>query len=318
MSAPQPPAIEAAGLVKRFGDSTAVDRLDLVVPAGAVFGILGPNGAGKTTTLRMLSTLLTPDEGRASVFGHDVVTDATRVRSRIAVTGQHASLDQDLNGAENLRLLARLAGYSPSAATSRADELLAVFGLEPAAGRLVSKYSGGMRRRLDIAATLVTVPDLLFLDEPTTGLDPRSRRQVWSVVRALVEQGTTVVLTSQYLDEVDALADRIAVIDTGRVIAEGTSSELKQSIGAGSITVRVPDADQCAVAADTLRGLSAASVEPGELPYTLNVRLLTADDAATHAARILDVLVDRGVVVEEYSLGRPTLDEVFFALTPNR
>lgn len=215
-------AIETNGLLKVFGDNRAVDGIDLAVPAGTVYGVLGPNGAGKTTAVRMLATLLRPDGGEARVFGKDVVRDADAVRARVSLTGQYASVDEDLTGAENLILLGRLLGHRKPAARDRAAQLLAAFGLTEAAGRQVKKYSGGMRRRIDIAASILNTPDLLFLDEPTTGLDPRSRNQVWDIVRAVVAQGTTVLLTTQYLDEADRLASRIAVIDHGKVIAEGT------------------------------------------------------------------------------------------------
>src|SRR5690606_4671912 len=227
-------AIRAEGLVKHFKEIKAVDGVDLTVPAGTVYGVLGPNGAGKTTTVRMLATLLRPDAGTASVFGHDITADAAAVRTQVSLTGQYASLDEDLTGIENLILLSRLYGYAKPAARSRADDLLEAFGLAYAAGKQVKSYSGGMRRRLDIAASIIITPRLLFLDEPTTGLDPRSRNQVWEVVRTIVGEGTTVMLTTQYLEEADQLASRIAVIDTGRVIAEGTPGELKSSVGAGS------------------------------------------------------------------------------------
>ncbi len=219
---PDPPlAIEASGLVKTFGEKSAVDGVDLAVPSGAVYGVLGPNGAGKTTTIRMLATLIAPDAGSARVFGHDVVREADAVRGAISLTGQLASVDEELTGRENLILLARLLGHRPPAARERADELLAAFGLEESAGKLAKHYSGGMRRRLDIAASIVVTPRLLILDEPTTGLDPRSRNHVWEIVRLMVAAGTTILLCTQYLEEADQLADGIAVIDRGRVIAEG-------------------------------------------------------------------------------------------------
>jgi ABC-2 type transport system ATP-binding protein len=227
-------AIRTSGLVKSFGGTRAVDHLDLAVPAGGVYGFLGPNGAGKTTTIRMLATLLRPDSGTAEVFGHDVVADAAAVRHRISLTGQFASIDEDLTGVENLVLQARLLGFSRRFARTRADELLDAFDLTDAAGNQVKGYSGGMKRRLDIAASIVVTPDLLFLDEPTTGLDPRSRNQVWEIVATLVEHGSTVLLTTQHMDEADRLADLIAVIDHGRVIAEGTPAQLKVSVAADS------------------------------------------------------------------------------------
>ncbi len=235
MTTDMPLAIEASGLVKTFGDKRAVDGVDLAVPSGAVYGVLGPNGAGKTTTIRMLATLISPDAGSARVFGHDVVREADAVRGAISLTGQLASVDEELTGRENLILLARLLGHRPAAARERADELLAAFGLEESAGKLAKHYSGGMRRRLDIAASIVVTPRLLILDEPTTGLDPRSRNHVWEIVRLMVAAGTTILLCTQYLEEADQLADGIAVIDRGRVIAEGTPAQLKASVGVGAL-----------------------------------------------------------------------------------
>src|SRR3954470_16855763 len=242
-------AIEAAGLVKRFGAVRAVDGVDLAVRRGSVYGVLGPNGAGKTTTIRMLATLLRPDAGEARVLGHDVVREADTVRGLVSLTGQLASVDEDLTGRENLILIGRLLGLRRAEAKARAGELLGAFGLEEAAGRLVKNYSGGMRRRLDIAASLVVTPQLMFLDEPTTGLDPRSRNQVWEIARALVAEGTTILLCTQYLEEADQLADGIVVIDRGRVIAEGTPGQLKSSVGTGSLYVRLLDPGRRAEAA---------------------------------------------------------------------
>src|SRR5919106_462570 len=226
MTTHSPIAVEASGLVKSFGEVKAVDGVDLAVRRGSVYGVLGPNGAGKTTTIRMLATLLRPDAGSARVFGHDIVSEADAVRSLVSLTGQLASVDEDLSGRENLVLLGRLLGLKRADAKARATELLDAFGLTEAAGRLVKNYSGGMRRRLDIAASIVITPQLLFLDEPTTGLDPRSRNQVWDIIRAMQAGGTTILLCTQYLDEADQLADGIAVIDHGRVIAEGTPGQL--------------------------------------------------------------------------------------------
>ncbi|MEU3979391.1 ATP-binding cassette domain-containing protein [Streptomyces sp. NPDC026672] len=311
------PAIECAGLVKTFGGTRAVDGVDLTVPAGTVYGVLGPNGAGKTTTVRMLATLLRPDGGRARVFGHDVVREADLVRSRVSLTGQYASVDEDLTGTENLFLLGRLLGHGRKAARERAARLLAAFGLTEAAAKQVKHYSGGMRRRLDIAASLLSVPDLLFLDEPTTGLDPRSRNQVWEIVRAVVAEGTTVLLTTQYLDEADQLASRIAVIDHGRVIAEGTKGELKASVGAGTVHVRLRDPGRRADAADVLGRVLDARVQHDPDPVALTARLTTTvgDTAAGEAARALDALARAGITVDNFSLGQPSLDEVFLALT---
>ncbi|WP_149547987.1 ATP-binding cassette domain-containing protein [Streptomyces marokkonensis] len=312
------PAIETVGLVKTFGETRAVDGVDLTVPAGTVYGVLGPNGAGKTTTVKMLATLLRPDGGEAHVFGHDVVREADEVRGRVSLTGQYASVDEDLTGTENLVLLARLLGHRKPAARTRAAQLLEAFGLTEAAGKQVKHYSGGMRRRIDIAASILNTPDLLFLDEPTTGLDPRSRNQVWDIVRAVVAQGTTVLLTTQYLDEADQLASRIAVIDRGKVIAEGTKGELKASVGAGSVHLRLRDADQRPLAADLLRRALDAQVQTEHDPVALTARLTAAagnDSAAGQAARALNELARAGVTVDNFSLGQPSLDEVFLALT---
>ncbi|MGB3372299.1 MAG: ATP-binding cassette domain-containing protein [Rhodococcus sp. (in: high G+C Gram-positive bacteria)] len=305
------PAIETSGLIKRFGDNIAVDGIDLSVPSGGVYGVLGPNGAGKTTTIRMLATLLPIDGGSARVLGHDVVTEADRVRSKVSLTGQFASLDEDLTGTENLVLLARLYGYSRPAARSRADELLSAFGIADAGGRQVKTYSGGMRRRIDIAASIIVTPELIFLDEPTTGLDPRSRNQVWDIVRALVAGGTTVLLTTQYLDEADQLAGRIAVIDRGKVIAEGTTGELKASVGAGSLHVRVVDPGRRADAAAILRTLLSESVTEEADPVALSARL----DQASSVAAALPAFEDAGIAVASFAIGQPSLDEVFLALT---
>ncbi|MEU5648835.1 ATP-binding cassette domain-containing protein [Streptomyces pseudogriseolus] len=310
-------AIETAGLVKTFGETRAVDGVDLAVPTGTVYGVLGPNGAGKTTTVKMLATLLRPDGGVAQVFGHDVVREADAVRSRVSLTGQYASVDEDLTGTENLVLLGRLLGHRKPAARERAAQLLEAFGLTEAAGKQVKQYSGGMRRRIDIAASILNTPDLLFLDEPTTGLDPRSRNQVWDIVRAVVAQGTTVLLTTQYLDEADQLASRIAVIDKGRVIAEGTKGELKASVGAGSVHVRLRDPERRADAERLLRDLLLAEVqlEPDPVALTARLNAATSDTAADQAARALTELSRAGVTVDNFSLGQPSLDEVFLALT---
>ncbi|MFG3685591.1 ATP-binding cassette domain-containing protein [Micromonospora sp. NPDC047740] len=311
-------AVEADGLVRSFGATRALDGLDLQVPAGTVYGLLGPNGAGKTTAVRVLATLLRPDGGRARVFGHDVVTEADAVRARVSLTGQYASLDEDLTGSENLVLLGRLLGLPKPAARARAESLLAAFGLTDAAGRQVKKYSGGMRRRIDIAASILNTPDLLFLDEPTTGLDPRSRNQVWEIVRAVVAHGTTVLLTTQYLDEADQLAGRIAVIDHGKVIAEGTPGELKSSVGSGTIHVRLRDAGQRPEAEKVLQAALGVPVqlEPDPVAMTARVGEEGSDlEANEQAARALGELARAGIVVDDFSLGQPSLDEVFLALT---
>jgi ABC-2 type transport system ATP-binding protein len=311
-------AIETAGLVKVFGDNRAVDGIDLAVPAGTVYGVLGPNGAGKTTAVRMLATLLRPDAGEARVFGHDVLREADAVRQRVSLTGQYASVDEDLTGAENLVLLGRLIGHRKPAARERSAQLLAAFGLTDAADRQVKNYSGGMRRRLDIAASILKTPDVLFLDEPTTGLDPRSRNQVWDIVRIIVAQGTTVLLTTQYLDEADQLASRIAVIDRGKVIAEGTPGELKASVGAGSVHVRLRDAAQRPAALEVLTKVLGPAVQPGPDPLAVTAQLSGEDsdrEAAEQASRALAELAAAGITVDNFALGQPTLDEVFLALT---
>ena len=254
MTSQSPLAIEATGLAKAYDDVKAVDGVDLAVRRGSVYGVLGPNGAGKTTTIRMLATLLRPDSGTAQVMGHDVVREADAVRSVVSLTGQLASVDEDLSGRENLILIARLLGFDRPGAKARADELLEAFDLADAAGRLVKNYSGGMRRRLDIAASLVVTPELMFLDEPTTGLDPRSRNQVWDIIRALTAGGTTILLCTQYLEEADQLTDGIAVIDHGRVIAEGTPAQLKASVGSGALRVRLLDPEQRPQAERVLSG----------------------------------------------------------------
>ncbi|EFE75876.1 daunorubicin resistance protein DrrA family ABC transporter ATP-binding protein [Streptomyces filamentosus] len=314
-------AIETTGLVKVFGDNRAVDGIDLAVPTGTVYGVLGPNGAGKTTAVRMLATLLRPDGGSARVFGKDVVKDADAVRSRVSLTGQYASVDEDLTGMENLVLLARLLGHSKPAARNRADQLLDGFGLSEAAGKQVKNYSGGMRRRIDIAASILNTPDLLFLDEPTTGLDPRSRNQVWDIVRAVVAHGTTVLLTTQYLDEADQLASRIAVIDHGKVIAEGTKGELKASVGAGTVHLRLRDAEQRAEAQKVLALALNTEVQLDADPVALTARVdgqSTEQGAAEHAGRALAELARCGITVDNFSLGQPSLDEVFLALTDKK
>ena len=305
------PAIETDGLVKVFGETRAVDGIDLAVRAGTVYGLLGPNGAGKTTLIRMLATLIRPDAGTARVLGHDVVADAPAVRRAVSLTGQFASVDEELSGRENLVLIARLLGHSRAGAQDRAAELLDAFGLTEAGDRLVSGYSGGMRRRLDIAASIVVSPELLFLDEPTTGLDPRSRNQVWEIVRVLVAAGTTVLLTTQYLDEADQLSDRIAIVDHGKVIAEGTSGELKALVGSGTLRVRVLDPSQRAHAGLVLAGALGVDVDHEPDPATLSARPPDTDRVPLALAE----LSRAGVPVAELALGQPTLDEVFLALT---
>lgn len=304
-------AIEAVGLVKKFGDTTAIGGVDLAVTAGSVYGVLGPNGAGKTTTMKILATLLKPDGGSARVCGFDCVADPAQVRRRVSLTGQFSSVDDDLTGLENLRLLARLLGFRGRDVRARADEMLAAFGLAEAADKQVKNYSGGMRRRLDIAASLLVVPEVIFLDEPTTGLDPRSRNQVWDIVRALAGQGTTVLLTTQYLDEADQLADRIAVIDHGRVIAEGTSLQLKQSVGAGRLSLNVGDGlarDQAITLLDAMPHVEREAEVNGS-------GIVLRVDGATTAHAVIGDLVSANIPVDSFSLGHPSLDEVFMALT---
>jgi daunorubicin/doxorubicin transport system ATP-binding protein len=304
-------AIAARGLVKAFGRERAVDGVGLTVPLGSIYGLLGPNGAGKTTTIRMLATLLRPDAGTACVLGHDVVREANAVRGRVSLTGQFASVDEDLTGRENLVLLARLHGYRRPQAKRRATRLLEGFGLAEAATRTVKTYSGGMRRRLDIAASLVVTPELLFLDEPTTGLDPRSRDHVWQIIRNLADRGTTVLLTTQYLDEADRLADRVAVIDQGKVIAEGTPADLKDSLGSGVLHVRLRDAGSRPRAAQVLAQMLDSAPHEESEPTLLSIP--AADPA--RVAHALDQLTGSGIELASFSLGQPSLDEVFLALT---
>lgn len=304
-------AIETNGLAKSFGRTVAVDGIDLSIARGGVHAVLGPNGAGKTTTIRILSTLMRPDAGSARVLGRDLIADATQVRRRVSLTGQFASVDEDLTGSENLRMIGRLLGYSGARARQRAIELLEAFNLSEAADRQVKEYSGGMRRRLDIAASITVTPELLFLDEPTTGLDPRSRREVWDIVRAMVASGTTVLLTTQYLEEADQLADRISVIDHGKVIAEGTSTELKTSIGSATLTVRLWNPADRARAISTLSRVLNAEVRIGDDPSRV---IATVDDPSV-AGYALTALHEAGVTVSEVTLGQPSLDEVFLALT---
>lgn len=305
------PAIEASGLVRTFGRTRAVDGVDLTIEQGTVFGLLGPNGAGKTTIVRMLATLLPPDSGTARVFGHDIVTEADAVRNRVSLTGQFASVDEDLTGRENLVMLARLLGFRRAAARQRAEQLLDAFGLLDAADRQVKTYSGGMRRRIDIAASIVVRPDLIFLDEPTTGLDPRSRTQVWSIVRTLVEDGTTVLLTTQYLEEADQLADRIAVVDHGRIIAEGTSGQLKASVGSGTLHIRLVEPTRREAAAQALSALIDQPILRESDPAALRARVSDPEVAA----RVLTEMKRQDFDVSDFSFGRPSLDEVFLSLT---
>jgi oleandomycin transport system ATP-binding protein len=305
-------AIEANGLVKRFGKTLAVDRVDLAVSPGTVLGLLGPNGAGKTTVVRMLATLLAPDAGHAKVCGADVVRQAGRVRELIGLTGQYAAVDEDLTGFENLLLIGRLLEIPRAEAKKRSSELLERFELADAAGRSVKTYSGGMRRRLDLAASLIQRPQVLFLDEPTTGLDPRSRGEVWVMIRALVADGTTVLLTTQYLDEADRLASEIAVIDHGRVIATGTAAELKAKIGRQTLDVRPADpADVAAVCSIITDAVGQPPVSTEDDPGLLSVPV---DDAQVLPA-VVGRLESEQIDVIELALRLASLDEVFMALT---
>jgi oleandomycin transport system ATP-binding protein len=308
------PAIEATGLVKRFGKTTALAGVDLVARQGRVLGLLGPNGAGKTTAVRILATLLRPDGGQASVCGYDVLRDAYQVRQLIGLTGQYASVDDGLSGTNNLIMIGRLLGLSRARARARAAELLERFELTDAAGRTAKTYSGGMRRRLDLAASLVGRPRVLFLDEPTTGLDPRSRTDVWTMIRALIADGVTVLLTTQYLDEADQLAHDIVVIDRGKVIATGTPDELKARTGGQLLLVATSDPARLAEAAALLEAMAGAEVSTDTEAGTVSAPV-TDKALLPRVARELD---DRGIELAEFSMRKPSLDEVFFALTGRR
>jgi ABC-2 type transport system ATP-binding protein len=311
-------ALEASGLVKRFGATRAVDGIDLAVPRGGVFGLLGPNGAGKTTAIQIFATLTRPDSGSARVMGHDVVADPHAVRSQISLTGQFATIDGGLTGMENVVLQARLLGLTRQAARARGAELLEAFGLTASAGRAVKSYSGGMQRRLDIACSIVVPPALLFLDEPTTGLDPQSRSQVWETVRLLVRQGTTVLLTTQYLDEADQLSDRIAVMDHGKIIADGTPSQLKASVGSGVLRVGLAAPTEKHRAQQILARTLGVTVRaaPGSAALTAQIEGDAADQGTSEAvAWAMNQLARSGIKVTTFALGQPSLDEVFLALT---
>ncbi|ASR34868.1 caunorubicin/doxorubicin resistance ATP-binding protein [Prauserella marina] len=307
-------AIRTEGLVKVFGKVRALDGVDLTVPEGMVYGFLGPNGAGKTTAIRTLATLLKPDEGTARVFGYDVMKQPEEVRRVVSLTGQFASVDEALTGAENLVLVARLLGHSWAESRKRANVLLEAFGIDYAGDRLTKNYSGGMRRRLDIAASIIVSPKLLFLDEPTAGLDPQGRNQVWDAVRALVAVGTTVLLTTQYLEEADALVGRIAVIDHGKIIAEGTPNELKASVGSGAVQVRLFRAEDRPKASELLAEALGVPVELASDPLAISAR---ANDPEQVAAALV-MLSRSGIRVADYALGQPSLDEVFLALTGHK
>lgn len=302
--------IEARGLTKRFGDVVALDGLDLAVASGTIVGLLGPNGAGKTTVVRILTTTLVPDGGSARVLGHDVVTDPAAVRPSIGLAGQFAAVDEILTGRENLRLVGRLAQVPRAVARRRADELLAEFDLEGAADRPVRTYSGGMRRRLDVAAALVHRPRVLFLDEPTTGLDPVSRFNLWRLLERLVAEGVTILLTTQYMEEADRLASRVTVIDCGRAIAEGSPAALKSRLGSSSLLVGLADPDSARAAATALAGAGSAAPTVGHDTVVLPVL-----DGAVALPTVMRLLDQRGLTPRSIAVREPTLDDVFVALT---
>ncbi|HEY5361182.1 MAG TPA: ATP-binding cassette domain-containing protein [Streptosporangiaceae bacterium] len=312
---PAPVMIEARGLAKSFGPARALAGLDLSVPAGTTMCLLGPNGAGKTTAVRMLATLLRPDAGWARVAGHDVVRDGAAVRRQIGLSGQYASVDECLTGRANLVMIGELSRLPRRTAKGRAAELLATFGLEDAAGRPVRTYSGGMRRRLDLAASLIGRPSVLFLDEPTTGLDPHSRLTLWGIIRDLVAAGTTLLLTTQYLEEADQLADRICLIDGGRVTALGTPAELKTAVGAVHLRLTIPAGASLALAAEVLSGHATGPVRRLPGAGHLEFEVVPRTGLVTDVVRALDAA---GIGVDDIALRRPSLDDVFHALTGGR
>jgi ABC-2 type transport system ATP-binding protein len=303
-------AIQARGLVKKFGDNLAVDRVDLSIPTGCVYALLGPNGAGKTTLINMLTTLLKPDAGSAKIFGHDVVRETQVVRQLISVTGQSAAVDERLSATENLTIFGMLLGLSKSQASKRAAELLVEFGLEDAAKRTLDKFSGGMRRRLDLASSLIIQAPLIFLDEPTTGLDPRTRIQMWESIRRMVASGSTILLTTQYLDEADQLADRIAVVDHGRVVAEGTSRELKAAVGRATLNLRLADEKDAREATRIVQ--EVLDVKASQPEANLLTAPMLDPDSVTD---LLVALRNAKIHLATVSVQEPTLDEVFIALT---
>lgn len=304
------PAVEAIGLVKTFGKNRAVDGVNLTIPTGTICGVLGPNGAGKTTTINMLATLLKPDAGTAKIFGYDVRKDTQIVRQLIGLTGQYATIDENLTAMENLKIFARLLGFSRAESKRKAEELLTEFSLSEAANRELAKFSGGMRRRLDLAASLLSSPPLIFLDEPTTGLDPRTRTQMWQTIRRLVKNGSTILLTTQYLDEADQLADQIVVIDKGKVVANDTPAGLKRSVSASSLhlTVKNPDyARKAAQIAEKILGVKAQIPEAAEIAVPLSDTAKLVD--------VLTALKETEIDITAVNVREPSLDEVFFALT---
>jgi len=304
------PAIEVQDLGKHFGDVVAIDGVNLEVPVGTVLGLLGPNGAGKTTTVRILTTILRPDRGRATVLGHDVAAQPEAVRESIGLAGQYAAVDGNLTGRENLRMVGRLTHQRKAVIAPRADELLERFSLSAAADRPVKTYSGGMRRRLDLAAALVHKPPVLFLDEPTTGLDPRGRNDLWAVIGELVAEGMTLLLTTQYLEEAERLADRVMVIDGGKVIAEGTADELKAKLGATLVEVRLADASAAEQARAALGSIGAGEIlEDGR---TVSLKVQDAGRAVLEVVRRIDAV---GLIPEWLTVREPTLDDVFLQLT---
>jgi len=303
-------AVEAHSLVKTFGDKRAVDGVSLKIPTGSICAVLGPNGAGKTTTINMLATLLKPDAGDVKIFGYDVQRETQIVRQLIGLTGQFASIDEDLTALENLTIFGRLYGYSRKDSKRKANELLEEFGLSDAASRVLSKFSGGMRRRLDLAVSLISQPPLIFLDEPTTGLDPRTRSQMWQTIHNLVKCGSTVLLTTQYLDEADQLADNIVVIDKGRVVANDTPDGLKRSVGNSSLHLTVKDAVKTANAAQIIERVLDAKVQLAEASG-----LIAPIDNIDKLTDVLTTLKNAGIALSGVNIVQPTLDEVFFALT---
>jgi ABC-2 type transport system ATP-binding protein len=308
-------AAELESVIKRYDDLNALDGVNLAVAEGTVHGLLGPNGAGKTTAVRILATLLQFDAGRALVAGRDVTRDPDAVRSLISLTGQYAAVDEPLSGRQNLVMFGRLFGLTTNAARRRADELLEQFSLTDAANKSVRQYSGGMRRRLDLAASMIRAPYILFLDEPTSGLDPRSRNELWNMVRGLVAQGTTILLTTQYLEEADQLANYVSVIDSGQIVAEGTTDELKHRAGGDRIEVVVHDAADLAVVAEAVARYSDSAADVDE--STRRVSAFVAD-RMTALTDVLQVVTEMGVPVEDIGLRRPTLDEAFLQLTGHR